>query len=439
MSNKLQPVRGTHDLLPDEMRKHRHIIDTARKTAGLFGYEEMATPIFEKTEVFARTLGDTSDIVTKEMYTFQDRGGESITLRPEGTAGVARALISEGLQQNLPLKYFYSGPMFRYERPQKGRLRQFHQTGVEFIGEADPWADAEVIIAGVQFLHRLGLGKRCVLEINSLGDQESRAKYRGALLQYLQKYRDQLSKESQERLERNPLRILDSKSEEDQKILMEAPNYSDSLSPKAGDFFNQVQKYIYTQRDLFHSLKDPADPSVWIKDVLINPRLVRGLDYYCHTCFEITCEELGAQKTVLAGGRYDGLIRMMGGPDVPGVGWASGVERLALLIDPVNRQTKAAIVPILGQPGKARDEIVAAAHSLWYRMTMKNYLVETIWHEKFPKALSKANKQGFDWVIFIGEDELKSGKYGLRNMNSGQQELLSYEGILVKLESCRLK
>ena len=220
--SQLQPVRGTHDLLPDEMRRYRRVVDTARDAAECFGYLEIETPIFEFSEVFKRTLGDTSDIVTKEMYTFTDRGGETITLRPENTASVARAFISEGLAQHTPLKYFYSGPMFRYERPQKGRLRQFHQTGVELIGVADPMGDVEIIAVGVEFLRRLGVWERCYLDINSLGDTESRRNYREVLVSYLSGHKDKLSRESLERLERNPMRILDSKDEGDKEIVANA-------------------------------------------------------------------------------------------------------------------------------------------------------------------------------------------------------------------------
>src|SRR5689334_12730594 len=226
----LQPVRGTHDLLPDEMRRFKRVADTAARAAACFGYQEVATPIFEFTEVFKRTLGDTSDVVTKEMYTFTDKGGETVTLRPEGTAGVARALISGGLAQHLPLKYFYSGPMFRYEKPQKGRMRQFHQTGIELLGIKEPGGDVEVIATGAEFLRRIGAWDRSVLEINTLGDTESRNAYRSVLVEYLSSHRDRLSKESLERLERNPLRVLDSKDPGDQEIVANAPIYTDYLN-----------------------------------------------------------------------------------------------------------------------------------------------------------------------------------------------------------------
>ncbi len=303
--SELQPVRGTHDLLPDEMRRYRRVAETARLAAECFGYQEMATPIFEFSEVFKRTLGDTSDIVTKEMYTFTDRGGETITLRPEGTASVARALISGGLAQHLPLKYFYSGPMFRYERPQKGRMRQFHQTGIELLGIKEPLGDVEVIATGAEFLRRIDAWDRSQLEINTLGDTESRQNYRKVLVDYLSGHRARLSEDSVSRLERNPLRILDSKDKGDQAVVADAPVYTDYLNAASRDFFAKVKQGLEALGIAY----------------VVNPRLVRGLDYYSHTCFEVTCEELGAQKTILAGGRYDGLIPMMGGPETPGVGW----------------------------------------------------------------------------------------------------------------------
>ena len=236
----LQPVRGTHDLLPDEARRARHVIETGRGMAERYGYEEAATPIFEFSEVFARTLGETSDIVTKEMYTFTDKGGEQITLRPEGTAGIARALISGGLSQHLPLKFFYAGPMFRYERPQKGRLRQFHQIGAELLGVGEPSGDVEVIALGAAILEDLGVLKHTTLELNTLGNTESREAYRDLLVEYFSDHRDGLSADSQDRLERNPLRILDSKNEGDREIVAGAPEFDDSLDAASQEFFAAV-------------------------------------------------------------------------------------------------------------------------------------------------------------------------------------------------------
>ena len=309
--DSLQPVRGTHDILPEQSARHRHVIATGRAIAEKYGFGEIATPIFEFTEVFKRTLGDTSDIVTKEMYTFLSRSGEQITLRPEGTAGVVRCLISQGLSQRLPLKLFYQGPMFRHERPQKGRLRQFHQIGAELLGVAAPLGDIEIIALAVHILDALGVLEKTTLEINTLGDAESRKAYRDVLVDYLNEHRDRLSEDSRDRLERLPLRVLDSKDEGDRRIIADAPVMHDYLTGAAADFFAAVCAGLDGLGVAYE----------------LNPRLVRGLDYYCHTAFECTTRELGAQGAVLAGGRYDGLVAALGGPATPGVGWAAGIER----------------------------------------------------------------------------------------------------------------
>jgi histidyl-tRNA synthetase len=312
----LQPVRGTHDILPDEMRRHRRVIDTARDLAERYGYLEMSTPIFEFTEVFRRPLGETSDVVAKEMYSFADRGGEEITLRPEATAGIARAFLTAGLTHELPCKFFCHGPMFRYDRPQKGRQRQFHQINTELLGVAEPLGDIEMIALGVNILAELGVLARTKLEINTLGDQDSRKTYRDVLVDYFSAHRDKLSAESVDRLARNPLRILDSKDPADRKVAAGAPSLHDHLNQASRDFFAAVTEGLDALGIAY----------------ALNPRLVRGLDYYTHSIFEITTEDLGAQATVLGGGRYDGLIELLGGPPTPGVGWAAGIERLAMLM-----------------------------------------------------------------------------------------------------------
>ena len=337
--SKLQPVRGTHDLLPDRARAFRRVADAARTVAGRYGYHEMATPIFEFSEVFKRTLGDTSDIVTKEMYTFTDRSGAEVTLRPEGTAGVARAVISGGLAQRMPLKYFYAGPMFRYERPQKGRLRQFHQIGVELLGVGEPIGDVEVIALGAAILEELGVAGQTRLELNTLGNTGSREAYRGVLVDYLEARRDELSEDSISRLARNPLRILDSKNPGDRTVVAEAPLLADSLDAESADFFASVRAGL-DRLGIAYTL---------------NPRLVRGLDYYCHTAFEFTTDALGAQGAVIAGGRYDGLVAQMGGPQTAGIGWAGGIERLSMLADePEPPPRPIALVPV-GSAGGGRD------------------------------------------------------------------------------------
>ena len=411
----LQPVRGTHDLLPEDMRRFRQVADTARRAALCFGYHEVATPIFEFTEVFKRTLGDTSDVVTKEMYTFTDKGGETVTLRPEGTAGVARALISGGLTQHLPLKYFYVGPMFRYERPQKGRLRQFHQTGVELLGVKEPQGDVEVIAIGVEFLRRIGAWDRCELELNTLGDTASRQAYRRVLIDYLNDFRDRLSKDSLDRLEKNPLRVLDSKDENDQKIVADAPLYSDYLSAEAQDFFGRVKSGL---DDLGIAYR-------------INPRLVRGLDYYCHTCFEITCPELGAQKTVLAGGRYDGLVGMMGGPETAGVGWASGVERCSMLL----KETPAAARPIAIVPlGEAAERKAA---QLAGELRSKDFLVDLGFSGNMGKRMKRANKIEAVVAVILGDDELAKGEAALKILDTGEQKTVRLNELEAALAAYR--
>lgn len=395
----LQPVRGTHDILPDDMQRHRLVEETALGVAARYGFREMATPIFEFTDVFARTLGDTSDIVTKEMYTFTDKGGESITLRPENTAGVARAFMSNGLAQQTPLKVFYRGPMFRYERPQKGRLRQFHQIGVEIVGVAQPLADVEVIALGARVLAALGLKDKTTLELNTLGDAESRAAYRQRLVAYLSDFENKLSEDSRERLKRNPLRILDSKDEGDRKIVAGAPALEESLNPSSRDFFATVKDGL-----------DAAGVAF-----TVNPRLVRGLDYYCHTAFEFTTQALGAQGTVLAGGRYDGLIEQMGGAPTPGIGWAAGVERLAMLVaEPSPGKGPIAVVPVADAQARMAIELAE-------RLRGAGFAVDLGYSGNVGKRMKRANKMGAVAAIMLGEDEVAAGRATVRDMQTGEQ------------------
>jgi histidyl-tRNA synthetase len=407
----LQPVRGTHDLLPDDARRHRHVEDTAFQVARRYGYGEIVTPIFEFTEVFARTLGETSDVVTKEMYTFSMKEGESITLRPEGTAGVARAFISNGLAQSLPLKLFYRGPMFRHERPQKGRQRQFHQVGVEFLGVADPLADVEVVSMGWRFLEALGLGGKIALELNTLGDSESREAYRSALIAYLDPFRAALSEDSRNRLDKNPLRVLDSKDEGDRKIVAGAPLMTDCLTPGARDYFAQLCQGLTAMGVPF----------------TLNPRLVRGLDYYCHTAFEFTTTQLGAQGTVLAGGRYDGLIGQMGGPATPGIGWAAGVERLSMLVGEVPVADRpVAIVPM----GNAAQAMVLAD-----RLRQAGIVVDLGFSGNMKKRMARADKAGARAVVILGEDEMARGAVTLRNLDDGSQTEVALDDLEGRLSA----
>ncbi len=396
---RLRPVRGTHDLFGETLRRHRHVAETGRRLAVRYGFEEIATPILEFTEVFSRTLGETSDVVSKEMYSFADRGGERITLRPENTASIVRAVVSGGMLQMLPVKLFYYGPMFRYERPQKGRQRQFHQIGVEVIGAPEPQADVECIALGWHLLEELGIADQVVVELNSLGDPESRSRYRTALVRYLEAHRDRLSADSLLRLERNPLRILDSKDPADREVVAEAPLFEEHLNEESRAFFGRVREGLEVLGIPFR----------------VNPRLVRGLDYYTHTAFEFTTGELGAQGAVIAGGRYDGLMKQMGGPDVPGVGWAAGVERLAMLlreVPPVPRPT--AIIPI---GNRAERE----AWKLAMELRRAGFVIELSYRGKPGQRMKRADRRNCRYALSLGDEELERGVLRLRDLDSGEE------------------
>ncbi len=376
-----------------------------------YGYQEVATPIFEFSDVFRRTLGDTSDIVTKEMYSFTDKGGDEVTLRPEGTAGIARMLISSGLSQDLPLKLYYYGPMFRYERPQKGRFRQFHQIGVELLGVAEPAGDVEIIALGAAALETLGMLSRTTLELNTLGNTASRAAYRTELVAYLQDHRDSLSGESRTRLERNPLRILDSKNSGDREVIAGAPDFGDSLDGESQDFFAAVRAGLETLGIAY----------------TLNSRLVRGLDYYCHTAFEFTTDTLGAQGTVLAGGRYDGLLSKMGGPETAGVGWAAGIERLAMMADDVPAAPRpVAIIPV---GSETEDEALKLAH----RLRGAGFNIELGYRGNLSRRLKRANKLNARAAIIIGPDEVERGAATLRDLDSGEQAEVPFEALADRL------
>lgn len=405
MSPRLQPVRGTHDILPEEARRRRAIERDMTRIGARYGYGEIVTPIFEFTEVFHRTLGDTSDVVTKETYSFTDRGGESLTLRPEFTAAVVRAFISNGLQDRLPFKAFYTGPAFRYERPQKGRLRQFHQFGAECLGLAEPLADIEMIAMADQMLSALGLREYVTLELNSLGDAQSRTAYRDALVAYFHDHRAALSEDSRARLEKNPLRILDSKDEGDRRLVAGAPDAAGFFTPVAKDFFAAVTE----------ALAALAIPFV------LNPRLVRGLDYYSHTVFEFTTGMLGAQGTVLAGGRYDGLVAMMGGHDIPGVGFAAGIERLLALTEAAGKEPpsyRPAVPPLVVIPVEDAQETEALRLAQELR---REFAVELVTRGNMSRKMKRAARCDPDTVLLLGADEVRSGGVTVRHMRDGTQ------------------
>jgi histidyl-tRNA synthetase len=312
-----QAIRGTQDIFGAEAEAFAHVVETFERVRKLYRFRRIEMPVFEKTEVFSRSIGETTDVVSKEMYSFEDRGGESLTLRPEFTAGIARAYLTNGWQQHAPLKVATHGPLFRYERPQKGRYRQFHQLDAEIIGAAEPQADVELLVLADQLLKELGIADGVTLMLNTLGDGASREAWRLALIDYFRAVKGELSEDSQDRLERNPLRILDSKDPRDKAFVADAPKIDNFLSGEAQDFFGAVTSGL-----------DAAGVS-WTRA----PSLVRGLDYYRHTAFEFVTDRLGAQGTVLGGGRYDGLMESLGGPATPAVGWAAGIERLAMLVN----------------------------------------------------------------------------------------------------------
>src|SRR5688572_3343871 len=330
-----QPVRGTQSLLGEDADRQAAVIAAFERVRRLYGFKRVEVPTIEPTAVFARTIGETTDVVSKEMYSFEDRGGESITLRPEFTAGICRAYLSEGWQQHAPLKAATHGSAFRYERPQKGRFREFHQLDAEIIGAAEPQADVEILAFADQLLKELGVDP--LLQLNTLGDAETRAAWREALLEHFRGHSSALSDDSRDRLERNPLRILDSKAHQDWPVVDSAPAIDEFLTAEASDFFAAVTEGL-----------DAAGVK-WERA----PRLVRGLDYYRHTAFEFVTDKLGAQGTVIAGGRYDGLIESLGGPHTPAVGWAAGIERLAMMIEAPEPERPDLVLVPLGDAAEA--------------------------------------------------------------------------------------
>jgi histidyl-tRNA synthetase len=399
MPPALQPVRGTRDIIGDEAARHAHVVETARRVTALYGFSEWQTPIFEDTSLFLRPLGETSDVVTKEMYTFADRGGDSLTLRPEGTAGICRALISNGLTQTLPQKVFYQGPMFRYERPQKGRYRQLHQIGIELLGPSVPLADAEVIACGWQILNELGVAKDVVLNINTLGDIPSRNNYRAALVAYFTGHATQLSEDSKTRLEKNPLRILDSKDPGDKELVAKAPLIYDHLSEEAAAFYTNLK----AQLGAF---------GVPFKE---NPEIVRGFDYYNHTAFEFLTTALGAQGAVGGGGRYNGLVEMLGGPPVAGVGWGLGIDRLAMLLGATPAVPPPVIV--IGD-----EKAIEVAHFL----RGHGIAAEIPFSGGMKNGLKYANRRAAKWAVLA--DTLV-----LKNLEDGSQNEITLDGLLTAL------
>ena len=402
----VQPVRGTQSLLHEDADRLAAVIAAFDKVRRLYGFKRVEVPTIEHTAVFARTIGETTDVVSKEMYSFEDRGGEGITLRPEFTAGICRAYLSEGWQQHAPIKVATSGSAFRYERPQKGRFREFHQLDAEIIGAGEPQADVELLGFADQLLKELGI-EGTILKLNTLGDPETRAAWRDALYEHFKSHASALSEDSQARLERNPLRILDSKAHQDWPVVDSAPTVDEFLTSEAADFFGKVTAGL------------DAAGIAWERAA----RLVRGLDYYRHTSFEFITDRLGAQGTVLAGGRYDGLIEALGGPHTPAVGWAAGIERLAMMIEaPATEKPTAVIVPLGERAEAAGQRLVAdlrragVAADMAYRGNMK-------------KRLSRANDAGASYALIIGDDELDRGEAQLKNLGTGEQRRVALDEV----------
>jgi len=390
----VQPVRGTQSLYGLQADRFHRVVSAFNDVRRLYRFRRVEVPVFEATEVFARAIGETTDIVSKEMYTFPDKGGENLTLRPEFTAGIARAFISEGWRQHVPFKAATWGPAFRYERPQKGRFRQFHQIDAEVIGAAESAADIELLAFAHQFLERLVVRELTELRINTLGDAESRTKWRAALVRYFQRFRSDLTDESKIRLQTNPLRILDSKDPRDREIAKDAPRIDGHLTSEAGAIFEDVLK----------GLEDLGIP--FRRD----HSLVRGLDYYRHTTYEFVTSHLGAQGAVLGGGRYDGLIEAMGGEPTPAVGWAAGIERLALLLP--DRRTYAQIIAIV--PENEASEVLA--QKIAYRLRLEGVIVDYLYRGAARKRIEKYQRRGVTTALFVEAIHDHPGVLGTLNI-----------------------
>jgi histidyl-tRNA synthetase len=413
MPDKVQRVKGVNDILPGEARQWQALETVIQHVMNRYAFGEIRPPVFEKTELFARGVGEDTDIVSKEMYTFPDMSSTSLTLRPELTAGVVRSYIQNNLQQIAPVqKLWYEGPMFRQERPQKGRYRQFWQFGAEAIGSPHPEQDVEVIALFYSILRELGLTEAVTLKINSVGDDESRRIYRQALRDFLAPRLAELSATSQQRFETNPLRILDSKAPNDREIIKNAPRIRDCLNPASAEHYDQVLTML-------DAMQIP-----YVQDDL----LVRGLDYYTHTIFEFTSDALGAQDAICGGGRYNNLVKELGGNDVPAIGWASGIERLLLVINAVHPQeTPATLDLYLVVLGDAlRSEAPALIQS--WRNAGLNCNVDTL-RRSLKAQLREANRQGARYAAVLGEDEFSRQVVQLKNLETGEQQTVALNAV----------
>jgi len=417
----IQALRGTRDILPEEVGYWQNVEAIAQQILNRAAYQEIRPPIFERTELFERGIGEATDVVGKEMYTFNDRATppRSITLRPEGTAGVLRSFIQNNLYATGGVqRLWYTGPMFRYENPQAGRQRQFHQLGVEVLGSADPRADVEVIAIATDILQTLGL-KDLRLDINSVGNPEDRPRYRQALVDYLTPYKDELDPDSQDRLTRNPLRILDSKDERTQKIVEAAPSILDYLGIDSRRHLEKVQQLL-------------TDVGIRYQ---LNPRLVRGLDYYTYTAFEIQSDDLGAQATVCAGGRYDGLVAQLGGPQTPGVGWGMGLERLILLLQKLQQPPRPALDFYMISRGETAE---AQALQLAQKLRQAGFAVELdLSGSAFGKQFKRADRSGAVACFVLGDAEAESKTVNLKWLKSGEQQAIAQADLLERTDKLR--
>ena len=412
-----QAIRGTQDIFGAEAEAFAHVVETFERVRKLYRFRRAEMPVFEKTAVFSRSLGETTDVVSKEMYSFLDRGDESLTLRPEFTAGICRAYLTNGWQQHAPLKLATHGPLFRYERPQKGRYRQFHQLDAEIIGAGEPQADVELLVMADQLLKELGVSDGVTLLLNTLGDGESREAWRSALVAYFQDHRASLSEDSQERLERNPLRILDSKDPRDKVFLADAPKIDDYLSGEAQVFFEAVTSGL------------DAAGVAWTRA----PALVRGLDYYRHTAFEFVTDRLGAQGTVLGGGRYDGLIETLGGPHTPAVGWAAGIERLAMLVG--GRHEVEASVAILTES----DDLETKAAEVAAMLRRNGIPCWTAFRQNPKKRGAKARTDGVHTMLYVRQPDANGRQFTITTVGESDLQLSMHEDVMKVLGDDRFR
>jgi len=407
----IKPVRGTHDLFGEQLLKYKKIEKLINKLAKIYDFNEIVTPIFESTNLFKKPLGEQSDVVLKEMYTFNDRNDSSITLRPEHTTPMLRSAISNNFIEKIPKKFFGIGPVFRRERPQKGRYRQFNQINFEILGAEDVTSDAELIVLADNIIKNLFPNKKIILNINSLGDKNTLKLFKNSLSIFFEKYRNDLTEESQNKIYTNPLRILDSKNPQDMKINFNAPKIFNFYSVEANNKFTEVQ-HLLSSIDL---------------EYVVDPNLVRGLDYYCHTVFEFKSKELGAQDTLIGGGRYDGLIKLLGGPDIPGVGWAGGIERIAMLMDDLSINEKKVHMILMNEDFKDYGFKISN------KLRKNNINVFFNYKYNLKKSLSVANQLNAEYAIIIGENEVNNNLCTLKYLYKNTQQTLSIEEIIKKI------